>query len=50
MDGVGPGLGDEQIRGTQRLVFCWAHVRREFVEAEQVAPACAQVLSRIGQL
>ena len=32
------------------LVFCWAHVRRKFVEAEQVAPACAQVLSLIGQL
>ncbi|WNG29251.1 IS66 family transposase [Cystobacter fuscus] len=32
------------------LVFCWAHVRRKFVEAEKVAPACAQVLSLIGQL
>jgi transposase len=32
------------------LVFCWAHVRRKFVEAEKLAPACAQVLSLMGQL
>ncbi|RKH53955.1 hypothetical protein D7V93_26140 [Corallococcus llansteffanensis] len=32
------------------LVFCWAHVRRKFVEAERVAPVCAEVLSLIGQL
>jgi len=32
------------------LVFCWAHVRRKFVEAEKVAPACAEVLSLMGQL
>src|SRR6218665_892972 len=32
------------------LAVCWAHLRRKFVEAEQVAPACAQVLSLIGQL
>jgi transposase len=32
------------------LVFCWAHVRRKFVEAEAMAPACAEVLSLMGQL
>lgn len=32
------------------LVFCWAHVRRKFVEAEQVAPSCTEVLSLMGQL
>jgi transposase len=32
------------------LVFCWAHVRRKFVEAEKVAPACTEVLSLLGQL
>ncbi|WP_349257542.1 IS66 family transposase [Archangium sp.] len=32
------------------LVFCWAHVRRKFVEAQKVAPACAEVLSLMGQL
>ena len=32
------------------LVFCWSHVRRKYVEAEKVAPVCAEVLKLIGQL
>jgi transposase len=32
------------------LVFCWAHVRRKFVEAEKFAPVCSEVLELIGQL
>ncbi len=32
------------------LAFCWAHVRRKFVEALKFEPACAQVLHLIGQL
>ena len=32
------------------LAFCWAHVRRKFVEAQKFAPACAEVLALIGQL
>jgi transposase len=32
------------------LVFCWAHVRRKFVEAEKVAPVCAEVLALLGQM
>jgi transposase len=34
-----------------RLVHCWAHVRRKFVEIEASFPsACAEILDRIGQL
>src|SRR5262249_45736540 len=30
---------------------CWAHVRRKFIEAEEVAPGpCAEVLDLIGKL
>ena len=32
------------------LAFCWAHVRRKFVEALKFEPACQQVLEFIGQL
>jgi transposase len=32
------------------LAFCWAHVRRKFVEALRFQPACEQVLELIGQL
>jgi transposase len=32
------------------LAFCWAHVRRKFVEALRFVPACQQVLELIGQL
>ena len=32
------------------LAFCWAHVRRKFVEALKFEPACQQVLELIGQL
>lgn len=37
--------------GRFQLAHCWAHVRRKFVEAEQVAPEpCNQVLDLIGEL
>ncbi|HEU4924619.1 MAG TPA: IS66 family transposase [Burkholderiales bacterium] len=37
--------------GGFQLAHCWAHVRRKFVEAEDVAPApCKQVLDLIGEL
>jgi transposase len=32
------------------LCYCWAHVRRKFIEAEKFEPACKQVLALIGQL
>jgi transposase len=32
------------------LAFCWAHVRRKFVEALKFEPACAHVLELIGHL
>jgi transposase len=32
------------------LAFCWAHVRRKFVEALKFEPACEQVVELIGQL
>jgi transposase len=32
------------------LAFCWAHVRRKFVEALKFYPACQQVLELIGKL
>ncbi|KFE58277.1 Mobile element protein [Hyalangium minutum] len=32
------------------LAFCWAHVRRKFVEALKFEPACAHMLELIGQL
>jgi transposase len=32
------------------LAFCWAHVRRKFVQALKFEPACQQVLELIGQL
>jgi hypothetical protein len=32
------------------LAFCWAHVRRKFLEAQKFAPACQEVLALIGEL
>lgn len=32
------------------LAFCWAHVRRKFVEALRFEPACQQVVELIGEL
>jgi transposase len=32
------------------LAFCWAHVRRKFVEALKFEPACQQVLELIAEL
>lgn len=38
-------------RGKFQLAHCWAHVRRKFIEAEEVAPGpCAEVLDLIGKL
>jgi hypothetical protein len=31
-------------------VASWSHVRRKYVEAEKVAPVCAEVLRLVGQL
>jgi transposase len=37
--------------GRFQLAHCWAHVRRKFVEAEEVSPGpCAEVLDLIAQL
>lgn len=37
--------------GKFQLAHCWAHVRRKFVEAEEVSPGpCAEVLDLIAQL
>jgi len=37
--------------GKFQLAHCWAHVRRKFIEAEEVSPApCAEVLDLIGKL
>lgn len=35
---------------TFRLVNCWAHARRKFVEAEANFPQCRQILDLIGEL
>jgi transposase len=32
------------------LAFCWAHVRRKFLEALKFEPCCQQVLELIGQV
>jgi transposase len=32
------------------LAFCWAHVRRKFLEAEPFFPTCSQVVELIAQL
>lgn len=32
------------------LAFCWAHVRRKFLEAEKFSPGCSEVVQLIGQL
>lgn len=37
-------------QGRLVLLFCWAHVRRKFVEALPFEPACQKVLELIGQL
>lgn len=46
--------GYEALRkrgGRFQLAHCWAHVRRKFVEAEEIAPEpCKQVLDLIGEL
>jgi transposase len=37
--------------GKFELAHCWAHVRRKFVEAQEVAPGpCGEVLDLIGEL
>jgi transposase len=37
--------------GKFQLAHCWAHVRRKFIEAEEMAPGpCAEVLDLIGKL
>ena len=37
--------------GKFQLAHCWAHVRRKFIEAEEVSPKpCAEVLDLIGKL
>lgn len=35
---------------TFRLVNCWAHVRRKFVEAEPSFPQCGEILDLIGEM
>ena len=35
---------------TITLAHCWAHVRRQYVEAEASSPQAAEVLTRIGEL
>jgi len=37
--------------GTVQLANCWAHVRRKFIEVEEIEPGtCTEVLDRIGKL
>ncbi|MCP3170242.1 IS66 family transposase [Myxococcus sp. QH3KD-4-1] len=33
-----------------QLAFCWAHVRRKFLEAQKTKPVCQEVLLLIGEL
>src|SRR5439155_14584309 len=35
---------------TITLAHCWAHVRRQYVEAESSSPQAAEMLTRIGEL
>jgi len=48
-EGKQPMLSGNGPKGF-RLVNCWAHVRRKFVEAEPNFPEAAEVLDLIGQL
>jgi len=43
------GLAD-RAGPTITLAHCWAHVRRQYVEAEPSSPQAAEVLTLIGQL
>src|SRR2546430_17418212 len=40
----------DRARPTITLAHCWAHVRRQYVEAESSSPQAADVLTRIGEL
>jgi transposase len=42
--------GGERAGPTITLAHCWAHVRRQYVEAEPSTPVAAEVLTRIGEL
>jgi transposase len=46
------GYSSLQKRGGRfQLAHCWAHVRRKFVDAQEVAPGpCGEVLDLIGEL
>jgi transposase len=42
--------GGERAGPTITLAHCWAHVRRQYVEAEPSSPAAAEVLALIAEL
>ena len=42
--------GGDRAGPTITLAHCWAHVRRQYVEAESSSPQAAEVLTRIGEL
>src|SRR5207245_7529750 len=42
--------GGDRAGPTITLAHCWAHVRRQYVEAEASSPQAAAVLTRIGEL
>src|SRR5256886_12710080 len=42
--------GGDRAGPTISLAHCWAHVRRQYVEAEASSPQAAEVLTRIGEL
>src|SRR5438477_3121477 len=41
---------EERAGPTITLAHCWAHVRRQYVEAEPSYPQTAEILARIGEL
>ena len=42
--------GGDRAGPTITLAHCWAHVRRQYVDAEPSSPPAAEVLTRIGEL
>ncbi len=42
--------GGDRAGPTITLAHCWAHVRRQYVEAEPSSPPAGEVLTRIGEL
>jgi transposase len=50
-DGYGAYESLKKRGGRFEVAHCWAHVRRKFIEAQEISPApCTEVLDLIGEL